>query len=112
MTLRGDTTADLEPTRSDAPLAPRLLLLFSGTAILRKPFVIPLPMGPLTIGRSAVDVHPVLGDDTRMSREHAVVVYDPDTATIHPNLPAPGSGLRWEEFVSALAVSYRARFEN
>ena len=42
----------------------------------------------------------------------AVVVYDPDTGTINDQLPKPGSGLRWEEFVSALALSYKARFED
>jgi hypothetical protein len=42
----------------------------------------------------------------------AVVVYDPDTGTIHPQLPKSGSGLRWEEFVHALVISYRARFED
>lgn len=42
----------------------------------------------------------------------AVLVYDPQTASIHPDVPKPGSGLRWEEFVMALVASYRARFEN
>lgn len=42
----------------------------------------------------------------------AVVVYDPDTSALHPDIPKPGSGLRWEEFVDALATSYRARFED
>lgn len=42
----------------------------------------------------------------------AVVVYDPDTGAIHPDLPKQGSGLRWEDFVNALATSYRARFED
>jgi hypothetical protein len=42
----------------------------------------------------------------------AVVVYDPDTAVIHPDLPKPGSGLRWDEFVNTLATSYHARFED
>ncbi|MFO1119846.1 MAG: hypothetical protein U1E38_07035 [Rhodospirillales bacterium] len=42
----------------------------------------------------------------------AVIVYDPDTAAIHPDLPKPGSGLRWDEFVTALVISYRARFED
>jgi hypothetical protein len=42
----------------------------------------------------------------------AVVVYDPDTGTMDPDRPKPGSGLRWDEFVSALAISYRARFED
>lgn len=42
----------------------------------------------------------------------AVIVYDPDTASMHTDLPKPGSGLRWDEFVTALATSYRARFED
>lgn len=42
----------------------------------------------------------------------AVVVYDPDTATLDPDLPRAGSGLRWEEFVAALVTAYRARFES
>jgi hypothetical protein len=42
----------------------------------------------------------------------AVVVYDPDGATIHPEIPKAGTGLRWEEFVNAMVVSYRARFED
>lgn len=77
MTQRGATTHDLEPPRPEARLAPRLLLLYSGSSILRKPFPIALPMAPLSLGRSAVHVHPILGDDTRMSREHALVLYEP-----------------------------------
>jgi hypothetical protein len=42
----------------------------------------------------------------------AVVVYDPDSATILSDLPKPGSDLRWEEFVRDLIASYRARFED
>lgn len=42
----------------------------------------------------------------------AVVVYDPETAAIHPDLPQPNSGLRWDEFVTVLVSSYRARFED
>lgn len=41
----------------------------------------------------------------------AVVVYEPDTAQLHPTLPAPGSGLRWEEFIETLALAYESRFE-
>lgn len=41
----------------------------------------------------------------------AVVVYDPDTGKILPDLPKLGSGLRWEEFIDSIASSYRARFE-
>ena len=40
----------------------------------------------------------------------AVVVFDPTNASIRDDLPAPGSGLRWEEAVSALAVAYQERF--
>lgn len=42
----------------------------------------------------------------------AVVVYDPDTGVIDPDLPKPGSGLRWNEFVESLIASYSARFED
>lgn len=42
----------------------------------------------------------------------AVVVYDPDTGTIDPNLPDKSTGLRWDDFIDALAQSYLARFED
>jgi hypothetical protein len=42
----------------------------------------------------------------------AVVIYDPDTGEIQPDIPKPGSGLRWDEFIIALATAYRARFED
>jgi hypothetical protein len=42
----------------------------------------------------------------------AVVVYDPDTATMLSDLPKAGSGLRWEEFTRDLITAYRARFED
>jgi hypothetical protein len=42
----------------------------------------------------------------------AVVVFDPDTATIDPNLPKSGLGLRWDEFIRDIATSYRTRFED
>jgi hypothetical protein len=41
----------------------------------------------------------------------AVVVYDPDTGTLDPDLPPPNSGLRWEEFVDTLVYAYEVRFE-
>lgn len=50
-------------------------------------------------------------ESTHLLEGIAVVVYDPDTATIRNDLPRPQSGLRWEEFVEALATSYSARFE-
>jgi hypothetical protein len=40
----------------------------------------------------------------------AVVVFDPLTSTIRTDLPALGSGLRWEEAVDALASAYQERF--
>jgi hypothetical protein len=42
----------------------------------------------------------------------AVLIYDPDTETIHPTVPPVGSGLRWDEFVTTLAETYSARFED
>jgi hypothetical protein len=42
----------------------------------------------------------------------AVVVYDPVTGTIDPNLPSKGSGLRWDQFVASIASAYEARFED
>ncbi|HWV36261.1 MAG TPA: hypothetical protein VNZ55_11560 [Thermomicrobiales bacterium] len=42
----------------------------------------------------------------------AVVAYDPDTATIAAEVPQPGHGLRWDEFVATLAATYQARFED
>ena len=32
-------------------------------------------------------------------------------AALHPDIPKPGSGLRWDEFIDALVTAYRARFE-
>jgi hypothetical protein len=40
-----------------------------------------------------------------------VIVYDPDTATLDPDLPPPGSRLRWNEFVSRMAEIYDVRFD-
>jgi hypothetical protein len=42
----------------------------------------------------------------------AVIVYDPETATMLSDLPKAGSGLRWEEFTRDLITAYRARFED
>ncbi|MEW6348567.1 MAG: hypothetical protein AB1646_05860 [Thermodesulfobacteriota bacterium] len=41
-----------------------------------------------------------------------VVVYDPRSASVVRELPAEGSGLRWEEFVQSLAMAYDSRFED
>lgn len=50
-------------------------------------------------------------DASHLLEAIAVVVYDPDTATIDATTPRAGSGLRWDEFVNALVTAYRARFE-
>jgi hypothetical protein len=42
----------------------------------------------------------------------AVIVYDPEHGLIDADLPPPGSGLRWSEFIDTLAASYEARFED
>jgi hypothetical protein len=39
----------------------------------------------------------------------AVVGFDLDTASVVPDLPAVGSGLRWDEAVTALAEAYDER---
>ena len=41
----------------------------------------------------------------------AVLVYDPDTGTVEPDLPPAGCGLRWDEFVATLSDRYDLRFE-
>lgn len=41
----------------------------------------------------------------------AVVAYDPSTGEIEPELPPRDSGLRWGEFIDALAKAYESRFE-
>ncbi len=51
------------------------------------------------------------GDAPHLLEGVAVVVFDPDTGRVSPDLPPPGSGLRWEEFVGAMARSYQARFD-
>jgi hypothetical protein len=42
----------------------------------------------------------------------AVVIYDPESGSIDADLPPPGSGLRWSEFIDTLVASYEARFED
>lgn len=41
----------------------------------------------------------------------AVVVYDPQSGHLDADLPPRGSGLRWDEFIAAMASAYDARFE-
>jgi hypothetical protein len=51
------------------------------------------------------------GDAPHLLEGIAVVVYDPDSGMLHADLPATGSGLRWSEFVDAIATTYQSRFE-
>lgn len=51
------------------------------------------------------------GDAPHLLEAVAVVFYDPDSASLSPDLPPPGSRLRWDEFVTDLARAYEARFE-
>ena len=41
----------------------------------------------------------------------ALLVYDPTEGTLDHELPKPGTGLRWEEFVGSLVDAYEVRFE-
>lgn len=50
------------------------------------------------------------GDAAHLLEGVGVIVYDPETATLDPNLPPDGSGLRWDEFINALVLAYDSRF--
>ena len=52
------------------------------------------------------------GDAAHLLEGIAVVIYDPDQGVLHKDLPKPNSGLRWDEFIDALATAYRGRFED
>jgi len=39
-----------------------------------------------------------------------LLIFNPDAGELHPDLPSPGSRVRWDGFVSALVESYDARF--
>lgn len=41
----------------------------------------------------------------------AVLLYDPDSASLDQEVPPTGQGLRWEEFVPTIATAYESRFE-
>jgi len=49
------------------------------------------------------------GDAPHLLEAVAVVVFDPDTGSIAPNVPA--AGLRWDQFLQAVASAYQGRFE-
>lgn len=50
-------------------------------------------------------------DPAHLLEATALIAYDPDTGTVDPDLPKPGSGLRWEEFIDRLIDVYSLRFE-
>lgn len=50
------------------------------------------------------------GDATHLLEAVGLIVFDPDTAELSLDTPPVGSGLRWDEFVDALALTYQARF--
>lgn len=50
------------------------------------------------------------GDAPHLLEGIGVVVFDEATGRLDPDIPPPGCGLRWGEFVDRLAVSYTARF--
>lgn len=50
------------------------------------------------------------GDPPHLLEAVAVVVYDPDTSTLRDDVPPQGSGLRWPDFIFAMASTYQARF--
>lgn len=50
-------------------------------------------------------------DPAHLLEATALIAYDPDTRTIDPELPGPGSGLRWEEFIDRIIDVYTLRFE-
>jgi len=52
------------------------------------------------------------GDAPHLLEGVCVLVYDPDSDTLDPDLPPAGSGLRWDEFINLLVTAYESRFES
>lgn len=52
------------------------------------------------------------GDAPHLLEGVAVVVFDPESATIDPVVPPVETGLRWDEFIDLMAAAYQARFED
>jgi hypothetical protein len=66
------------------------------------------------VAEAVVEIHHVTcprWGDAKLLQQDAVIAYDPSTGRSEPDLPAQGSGLRWEEFIDAMAKAYEARFE-
>ena len=50
------------------------------------------------------------GDASHLLEGIAVVVFDRESGRMDPELPANGTGLRWQEFIEGMAEAYDARF--
>ena len=50
------------------------------------------------------------GEASHLLEGIGVVVFDRETGKIDPELPACGSGLRWQEFIGQMTETYEARF--
>jgi len=50
------------------------------------------------------------GDASHLLEGIAVVVFDHKSGRMDPELPADGTGLRWQEFIDRMAEAYDARF--
>ena len=49
-------------------------------------------------------------DATHLLEAVGVIVFDPYTGQLDPDVPPVGSGLRWEELIRTMATVYQARF--
>jgi len=50
------------------------------------------------------------GEASHLLEGIGVVVFDRESGEVDPELPAGGSGLRWQEFIDQMAETYEARF--
>lgn len=50
------------------------------------------------------------GDASHLLEGIAVVVFDIESGRMDPELPADGTGLRWQEFIDRMSDAYDARF--
>ena len=50
------------------------------------------------------------GDAPHLLEGVGIVVYDPDSGMLDEEIPTPGRGLRWDEFVESLVTAYRSWF--
>jgi hypothetical protein len=51
------------------------------------------------------------GDAAHLLEAISVIAYDPFTGEIDAKLPPASSGLRWDDFIQAMAAAYDGRFE-